>query len=166
MLLKLGCCVLLAIGLILPVLAQTEECATCVATVSPLASISTQPALRGVVTLIDSNGLFNINIGAREQVPNGAHLLVLRQGTPIAEAQVRKVNDLDAVAALLQPACGVRLQSGDLVVVSLLAPGDGTARPCAPRGALPWYEPAGITDEDEDFWTAVVLIAIGIAVID
>jgi hypothetical protein len=93
--------------------AMAAETAT-TATTTTMAPMS-QPPLRGVVTLLGTDGAFAINLGSEDGLQNKAELLVSRDGNVIGKAKVVSTGILDAQAQMLD--AKVTPQTGDTVLV-------------------------------------------------
>ncbi len=86
--------------------------------------LPTSPAvtpLHGVVTIVAPQGQFYTDLGGAEQLPRGEMLIVYRDGSPIALAQVIKVSNLDSVVQLQPHYRSLVLEAGDVVVVQTTA---------------------------------------------
>lgn len=87
-----------------------------------LVPMSATPPICGTVTIIATCGQFYTNLGKREQLCNGADMLVVRYGIVIGRARVLKVNEMDSIAVLLPEYTSVMPISGDSVVVQYNQP--------------------------------------------
>jgi hypothetical protein len=128
------------------------------ATVSPkIDPMVLEAPLRGAVTLIGEDRLFNINLGTNEQIHPDAELLILRDGFVLGRAKVLRVNGVDAVAQLKKDSRSVRLVSGDTVLVQY-NPSSGRN-----HGPLPSYEPGDGGKKSEWFFTLALIAFVGLS---
>lgn len=141
--------------LALPVLAQ-DDCAACVpneggASIAPM--VMTQP-LKGVVTIVEANGRFYVNLGAVNGMRPGAELLLSRNGSVLGKADVLRVDHLDALVALDRLNSDICVATGDTVVVQY------NPDPLPKRGK-PLYNQNN-EKEGEELLTIFTLLAIGV----
>jgi hypothetical protein len=120
-----------------------------------IAPMIVDPPLQGVVTIVEPRGMFYINIGQREQLNNGAQLLILRDADVIGEARVVKADLLDSLAVVKANGRTLSLLAGDQVMVKnnpYVAPN--------PR-CLPWVQPDMSQTEGELMLTLLTILATG-----
>jgi len=122
------------------------------ATIAPM---ETEAPLRGVVTIVESNGKFYTNLGAKEQLGQGAELMVLRGQTLLSTAVVIRVNTLDSIASLPAEERAVHLLPGDTVVVKL------NPNVTQNTNKIPWIEPKTSHTEQSIFFGLLTVLAIG-----
>ena len=140
---------LLAISAILPFCAQAQ-----------LAPAAPYPSLQGIVTFSQPNGQFYTTISSYDQIKAGAEVNVLRNGQLLARAKLVKVDRMNSIATLRQEYLGLRVQTGDRVVVT------ATPNPLRPTKKLPEIEPSLSQHEGDFFGIALFAFILGSLIVD
>ncbi|MHB9024805.1 MAG: hypothetical protein ACYC7E_11630 [Armatimonadota bacterium] len=148
---------------LLPTLALAASAKSTAPAATPVAitPMEMQTPLRGVVTLVEEDGLFYTDMGSKDGMLKNAYLLIVRGGYVIARARVTKVGMLDSIGCLLKEKDKVRLAPGDVALVQYP---DGKAKgheQLASAKCTPDIEPNESQAAGETLMSIVTLFFIG-----